>query len=491
MTLAGHWLQCIVHGHREAPLRSRSEMSDQQAIGRQDLAGAVPAAWRILIRARLEYVFLVIALVWGVAQVFLMPPLQVPDEGDHWFRAWAMTDGQFTLDDQGELTLPGAFARTVDIYLRLVSNDKVLPSSLNGQPGFSGYEDLFDGPGPPGTVRVLSRVANYGPIGYLPQAVGVAVGRAIGAPPLVSFYLARLANLLAAVALLFFAIRLAPFGKQLFVLLALLPVTMMEFASVSCDALTIAGTVLFISLVLWASARVTLRRMDVVLLLSSAAIFLNVKPGYWALILLVLLIKPMQLGNGKRYLGFVVAAGVAVIVGYLLVGSFSAPISAAAGLPNTQLSFVVHQPLDFLGIVWSNLADNMFRSAASIGILGWMTVALPPVFYAIAVSSGFVFFFWMGEDVHLELRQRALMAAVAVAVFLTIAIALYAFLAPIGSRQITFQGRYLVPVWLLLLLSAYGSRIVQRRRRGAPLLAGALVLMMVLDLGTIISSYYL
>lgn len=464
-------------------------MSDQQETMRRGIARALPAFWRTLNRARFEYVFLVIALVWGVAQVFLLPPLQVPDEGDHWFRAWAMTDGQFTADRQGMITLPGVFARTADLYTGLVSDIKVLPLSLKGQPGFSGYEDLFDGPGPSGTVRVVSRVANYGPIGYLPQAVGVAMGRVIGAPPLICFYLARLANLLAAVALLFFAIRLAPFGKQLFVLLALLPVTMLELASVSCDALTIAGTMFFISLVLWEGTRVTLRRMDIALLLSSAAVFLNVKPGYWALILLLLLIRPTQLGNRQRYMGFVTAA-VLLVVGVLLVDSSLTSAPLAVGGPNTQLLFMLHQPMDFLGIMWSNLPTNVFRSAASIGILGWMTLALPPVFYAIAIPAGFVFFFWMGEDVHLEFRQRALLAAVAVAVFLTIAIALFAFLEPIGSRQITFQGRYLVPVWLLVLLSVYGSRLVQRHR-AAPFLAGVLVLMMILNLGTIVSSYYL
>jgi hypothetical protein len=59
-------------------------------------------------RTRLEYVFLVIALTWGVTQVFLVPPLQVPDEGVHWFRAWALTDGQLTADREGTLTLPPA-----------------------------------------------------------------------------------------------------------------------------------------------------------------------------------------------------------------------------------------------------------------------------------------------------------------------------------------------------------------------------------------------
>ena len=192
----------------------------------QRLSGRIGAA---VTRTRLEYVFFVIALAWGVAQVFIVPPLQVPDEGDHWFRAWALTDGQLTADSQGMLTLPGVMARTADLYTRLVGGPGGalgLPISLEGQAGFSGYENLFNAPGPPGTVEVASRVASYGPIGYVPQAVGVAIGRLVGAPPLTCFYLARLANLLMAIALFFLAIRLAPFGKQLIVLLALLPMTM-------------------------------------------------------------------------------------------------------------------------------------------------------------------------------------------------------------------------------------------------------------------------
>ena len=178
-------------------------------------------------RTRLEYVFLVIAIAWGVLQVFIVPPLQVPDEGDHWFRAWALTDGQLTADREGMVTVPGAFTRMAALYTQVISvGPERLPPSLEGQPGFFGYEDLFNGAAPSGAVRIASRVARYGPVGYLPQAVGIGLGRLVGAPPLTCFYLARLGNIFAALALLFFAIRLAPFGKHLYLLLALLPMTM-------------------------------------------------------------------------------------------------------------------------------------------------------------------------------------------------------------------------------------------------------------------------
>jgi uncharacterized membrane protein len=442
--------------------------------------------------ARLEYIFLVIALAWGVVQVFLVPPLQVPDEGDHWFRAWAITDGQLTADKQGMVTLPASFAPAADLYTRLV-NIGVLPPSLEGQPGFAGYEDLFNSPGPPGTVKVASRVAIYSPVGYLPQAVGIGLGRLVGAPPLTCFYLARLVNLLVATALLFFAIRLAPFGKQLFALVALLPMTMFELASVSCDALTISGAMFFTALLLWESKRATLRRVDIALVLAASALLLNVKPGYWAIVLLVLLIRPAQVGGRLRYLAFV-AANLLVVAGVFLIVLLLTSTDSRAqsmGVPQAHLLFILNQPLGFLGILWSNLQDRLLAwTLQSIGALGWFTIALPAAFYLFVLATGPMFLIRTSDDeVGPQLRSRALLATVGVAVFVSMAVALYAFLSPAGSGKIDFQGRYLAPVWLLLLLSAYGIRFRRRHLRQL-FVVGVLLVMMAQNLDSLITVYH-
>ena len=481
------------------PVQNQGEVVEQErssAAGTSDRAQTFRRLWsRVQLvgtRTRLEYVFLVIALAWGVVQVFLVPPLQVPDEGDHWFRAWALTDGQLTADKQGMITLPASFAPTADLYKRLV-DVAVLPLSLDGQAGFAGYEQLFNTPGPSGTIRIPSRVANYGPVGYVPQAVGIGLGRLVGAPPLTCFYLARLGNLLAAVALLFFAIRLAPFGKQLFALVALLPMTMFELASVSCDALTISGAIFFTALLLWASNRVTLRRVDVALVLAASALLLNVKPGYWALVLLVLLIRPAQLRGRIRYVAFVAGNALVVVGVFLIVFLLTAGDGRvqAVGAPHAQLLFILHQPLGFLGILWSNVCGHLLAwTIESIGILGWFTIALPAAFYLLIFVAGPMFLIRTSdEEVGPELRSRALLAAVGVAVFLTMAVALYAFLEPIGSGFVSIQGRYLGPVWLLLLLSAYGIRVA-RRHPGQLFVVGVLLVAMVQNLATLIAYYH-
>lgn len=161
----------------------------------------------------------------------------------------------------------------------------------------------------------------------------------------------------------------------------------------------------------------------------------------------------------------------------------------AIGGPHAQLLFILQQPMGFLGILWSNMQSNLlWWTVESIGVLGWLNVFLPPAFYLVVLVAGSVLFIRMGEGVRLQAWRRALLAAVGVAVFLTLAVALYAFLEPMGSDRVYFQGRYLAPVWLLLLLSAYGTPFVQRRR-GVPLLVGVALVMMVGSLNTLITFY--
>ena len=82
-----------------------------------------------------------------------------------------------------------------------------------------------------------------------------------------------------------------------------------------------------------------------------------------------------------------------------------------------------------------------------------------------------------------------MLAAVGVVVFLSIAVVLYAFLQPIGIDSIFVQGRYLTPVWLLLLLSAYGLKFAERQL-GRLFTIGILLVVMVMNLQTLVAVYH-
>lgn len=77
------------------------------------------------------------------------------------------------------------------------------------------------------------------PILYLPQAIGFSLARLLGLGFLPMVQLGRMASYAVFVLLMFFAIRSAPFGKRLFLILALLPSVLVQTVSISRDALVI------------------------------------------------------------------------------------------------------------------------------------------------------------------------------------------------------------------------------------------------------------
>ena len=108
--------------------------------------------------------------------------------------------------------------------------------------------------------------------------------------------------------------------------------------------------------------------------------------------------------------------------------------------------------------------------------------------YVVALLGGDGLFFGMREDVELP-RPRAWPArGGGVAMFLTIAVALYVFLGSPGSGFVFFQGRYLGPVLLPLLLSVYGIRFASRRV-GLPFVVLVSLMLMLQSLQTLISAY--
>src|SRR6202795_4617454 len=82
-------------------------------------------------------------------------------------------------------------------------------------------------------------VAPYSPVGYIPHAVGIGLGRLFGASPLVLFYLGRLFGLGAWMVLVFLAIKTTPILKWSYFLLALMPMTLYLAASNSVDSVVI------------------------------------------------------------------------------------------------------------------------------------------------------------------------------------------------------------------------------------------------------------
>jgi uncharacterized membrane protein len=188
--------------------------------------------------------FVVVAALVGVALAFGVPRMSGLDETAHFARAYRISEASLVPDEQagtgGVVCLPAQVVRTAE---------RLREDALEENPAFDGsgskhFERCGDG-------RLAFDVATfawYSPLGYAPQAVGIAAVRIVGADVATSDLAARLALLAAYVALVAVAIRRAPIGRWAFVAVALLPAAVLEAAtSVSAGPITMAVAMLVVS----------------------------------------------------------------------------------------------------------------------------------------------------------------------------------------------------------------------------------------------------
>src|SRR5271166_1603585 len=191
-----------------------------------------------------ERFFLLIGLLTSVSFAILFPPFSIADEPNHFYRAYAVSRGEL-----GASLQPGRAGVVVPASLHLM-----VRRLGGGYPPHRGWNAraiaaaLWWRLVPDKMEFVDCRSADqFTFVAYLPQAAAIALGRAMGAPPLLLFYLARLGNLSVCLLLTYWAILLVPTYRWLFAMIALSPMAVCERASVSADALTNAAAFMFIA----------------------------------------------------------------------------------------------------------------------------------------------------------------------------------------------------------------------------------------------------
>lgn len=455
----------------------------------RDIARGAAASVR---RAPIAWVYLVIALSWGLAMVVVTPPFQVADEGSHYYRAWSVAQLELIPRDGMVVSIPENVATLPSRIGSSVTDWKDNHYSVGAAKALL-WERIA------GTQRDQKPVASgSGPIGYVPQAIGISVARALGHSPLLALYLGRIANLLASVVIAFLAIRCIPFGKPLLALVALLPMVVAEAASLGPDGLALCGFLLFLAITLRLSVRSCLRIRDLALLTGAAVILLNVKPGFVVGVFLVLMLRPRQFGSVKRYVGWVFAI-VATSGGFAALVMLTAPHAPAGYVASIgmgavdqgrQLAFVLQHPWAFAKVVFRSMDQSLILlTQGGYGILGWLTVGLPTIgMCALALAA--ILFMGYRENVMTTPWQRVVLAATAMLLVGVVALALYVGWSPVGAPVIYgLQGRYFIPAAALILFATYGIR---PRREVAVLiiLAGAVGVAAITTIAALLSYYY-
>jgi uncharacterized membrane protein len=472
-----------VHGFsRSMHARLRSGVHRVGAIGR---------------RMSLPGLYLTVAIVWGLALVVLVPPFQVADENAHFYHAWGIAEGHVLGGADYYVPVPKNVAAMEDEFPVWQLAKRIGGKSFSPSKTWHLLGERISTQ----RVNVVAAVPSTSPVAYVPQALAIRIAMLVGHSPVGALYLARLLNLLASVALVFYAIRLVPYGKSVMVLAALFPVSLSQMASASPDGLAIGGVFFFTALVLHYACRpvVTTRAMFAVA--ASAVVLLTAKPGYFGMAGLVLLISPSQFKRPK-WSFWAWAAGIAVCVVCLaalevrLMPSTSPGFALSRGLPanidsNAQIGHVLGHPIEFLTVVLHQFSvSGIHYGYQMVAALSWLTLPLSNIVAIIVLLAAVLLLGGLRDETQPEPIHRFILAATWVVVTLSVCAAIYVGLNPVGANSLSgLQGRYFTPALPLLLLALYRVRL-KKKSAVIGLLVMTLIIVAVWTLKTILSYYY-
>lgn len=403
-----------------------------------------------------------------LAMCWLTPPFQVPDEPQHYYRSYQLSRLEIrpeVRNGQAGGALPDALPALVEQHLGTLANHqdgrKVPQRSLH---------DTLRGLGTPTEPErqhfvEFSGSALYAPSGYLPQAIGMAIGRALDFSPLGLLYAGRCANALAAIALTAWALSMLSVGRRFALVVALLPMTQFMTASVSPDALTIAGGFLVAACVQRVLDEGRFSAWQRAVWLAGAVLLCAVKVVYFPILAVIVIglygrtqwVDPQRRrAVAQQALGVVAALA---LVAFWFWWRSSEPVKGGgspAGVdPTAQIAYLREQLLMPVRVALRSLVYHRdFLWESMIGRLGWLNVELPAALLAMAAAALAL------SLVETARRARPGVGASATVVLLVgvsvvlIELALYIAWTPARAYfAVGVQGRYFTPMLPLLGLA--------------------------------------
>ena len=441
--------------------------------------------------------FVAITLILGSLYAFMTPGLTGYDEGEHFLRAWQLSNGHITAIKGHDRSGTVALGEMMPSDLRQKSLALFFDASNIGKsaaafhhmrdatPNQQARFDQFEG---------FSSSAIYPPVPYIPAAVAIRVARTIGLSVLATVLLSRFASLLAFVAIVVLAIRRIPRHKWLMCMLAAAPVCTFQASMISADGITIALALLVVACALRATSLQVGKLTNAHIVEAAVIVFALglAKPPY---IMFAALFGPAIWKHRHHHgwrLGLSALPGIAAFLAWSAYAQsvFIPPIYVSVegqyayrGVDTSaQLAFLRTHPASLFAVIgrtigrtWAHILHDSVAQVANWPVPTlWATVIALSTYAAIAIAAA------ASRREHRPERDAIVSPDAEIALvsnatrFLMVVVALSSaivvfLLAYTGWNQVAaphidaFQGRYLfLPIALLVFAFAPNGAAVRR-----------------------------
>lgn len=380
-----------------------------------------------------------VILSLGTISSIITPILDGPDEPAHFVRSLFLADGHpFLSPDKKQLK---------------VSVDYEEVKAQSGKNFFQNTLEKSDYTNKKKQSDDLTITNAYSFIGYIPQAVGVYLGKVLHLNLLSIFYLGRMMNVLAYALLSALAIKLAKGWEIPIATVALIPISVYISGSYNQDSVSSGLILLTISYFLHLLVRekpVSIKDQVIFSLLSI--LLATVKLPYIALGGLLLFIPPSKFKRPRDYIYVfpfilgIIACGLGWFSVYMKLPAIHTPQNVNV---IGQVSSMIHNVKGTL-LTFLDAFVTIISKFNMLFTFGWFTYG----FYELALLFLFYFgaiVFLFPQKFYLPRVSRMGLGIISFGISLIICLSMYVSWTSVGAAKIEgIQGRYFIGVMAML-----------------------------------------
>lgn len=432
-----------------------------------------------------EYIFLIVALIFGTLFMIIIPPMTAPDEIGHFAKSYAFSQGEiipYFLDSPVNLfktwgeygfNLPASILELDQNSIGVGYNvaEKFNYASLDVE----AYKKLNE------VFVPLGGQLNYSFFQYLPQILGISISKLLFDSILSIYYTARVFNFLSYILLIFLAIRWTKFAKWGFVVLALNPMSLFLAVSTSGDAFTNAVAFLFVAILSNLISEDVLDKKKLYLSFVLMVAMVQMKPTLIMFGLLYFLIpNKIFTIKSKMFYGSLVLFS-ALFLYYLWGKLFPSQdiMYMDFATPSEQVKGILKNPSNFVTVIKNTIVEHgkflLHSHTGQFGLLNRNISFLAVILYYFLVV--FAVFIREYNKITVTKRMRFVSMTFVVGYVLLTFVALYQIWSPVGHPIILgLQGRYFIPAGAFALLIITPNRISLSRKFAVPIAIVGIIL---------------
>lgn len=405
---------------------------------------------------KIEWCFVIYMLFLGITYLVITPAFSVPDEQMHFASTYKLSNEMMGVEEEKEQTL--VKCRRIDASVEHMNTMTSLDTyhyiyqSLFVKNENDEYAFFLGSPPQPNVFFIT----------HLPQAIGIVISRVMNLNNVGLLFIGQLFTLLTYIFMVYYAIRIIPFGKQVLVAISGFPMVLHLATSFSYDAIIIGMASLVIAYILkliYTEDKISIK--ECIILFILGIILAPCKMVYSIIIVLVFLIPNKKFFNKKFGVLYKIIVNTCVIgyavlfnMGEVTNTSSGSHIVAWANEEGYTVSYLIHNFCKAIKIYVTTFHEKMNFYVDSMfgGCLGCFNIDIP---VELTFCSLLLLIISLLEYNKYKLKSFQKVAFGVVFLIISVLICTTMLLAwtPISYDYIEgVQGRYFIPVLPLILL---------------------------------------